>query len=130
MPIKEYIAYKGSCYTIEWYYDESGFSQPFEYLMNLSSDMQKKVFYLFKRMGDIGKINDITKFRNEGDQIYAFKPQPDRFLSFFVKDKVIIISNAFRKKSDKLPINEKLKALRSKEDYLKRSNEGKYYGKE
>ena len=91
--------------------------------------MQKKVFYLFKRMGDIGKINDINKFRNEGDQIYAFKPQPDRFLSFFVKDNVII-TNAFRKKSEKLPINEKLKALRSKEDYFKRSNEGKYYEKE
>jgi len=130
MPTKEYIAYKGTCYSIEWYYDESGYSQPFEYLMNLSSDMQKKAFYLFKRMGDIGKINDITKFRNEGDQIYAFKPQPDRFLSFFVKDKVIIITNAFRKKSDKLPINEKLKALQSKEDYFKRSNEGKYYEKE
>ena len=97
MPIRECIAYKGTCYSIEWYYDESGYSQPFEYLMNLSSDMQKKAFYLFKRMGDIGKINDITKFRNEGDQIYAFKPQPDRFLSFFVKDKVIIITNAFRK---------------------------------
>lgn len=130
MPAKEYIAYEGSCYTIEWYYDEYGYSQLFEYLMNLSPDMQKKVFYLFNRMGDIGKINDITKFRNEGDQIYAFKPQPDRFLSFFVKDKAIIITNAFRKKSDKLPINVKLKALRNKEDYLKRSNEGKYYEKE
>jgi phage-related protein len=130
MPTKEFIAYKGNCCTIEWYYDESGHSQPFEYLMNLSSEMQKKVFYLFKRMGDIGKINDITKFRNEGDQIYAFKPQPDRFLSFFVKDKVIIITNAFRKKSDKLPINEKLKALRNKADYFKRINEGTYYEKE
>jgi hypothetical protein len=81
-------------------------------------------------MGDIGKINDITKFRNEGDHIYAFKPQPDRFLSFFVKDKVIIITNAFRKTSDKLPINEKLKALRCKEDYFKRISKGKYYEKD
>jgi len=33
-----------------------------------------------------GKIFDITKFRNEGDGIYAFKPQPDRFLSFFTME--------------------------------------------
>ena len=130
MKIKEYIAYEGNKYTIEWYYDKSGYSQPLEYLMNLSADMQKKVFHLFKRMGDIAKINDITKFRNEGDQIYAFKPQPDRFLSFFVKNKVIIITNAFRKKTDKLPINEKLKAIKIKNDYLRRMEESKYYEKE
>src|SRR4030042_1729418 len=111
MSNKEYVAYKGIIYTIEWYYNEAGYSQPLDYLNNLNPLMQKKVFSLFKRMADFGKINDITKFRNEGDQIYAFKPQPNRFLSFFMKNKKIIITNAFRKKSDKLPINEKLKAL-------------------
>jgi len=39
---------------------------------------------LFKRIGDFGKISDKTKFRNEKDGIYAFKPQPDRLLSFFL----------------------------------------------
>jgi hypothetical protein len=38
-------------------------------------------------MGDFGKIYDITKFRNEGDGIYAFKPQSDRYLSFFTLGK-------------------------------------------
>lgn len=36
-------------------------------------------------MGEIGKIQDVTKFRKEGDKIYTFKPQPHRFLSFFVE---------------------------------------------
>jgi len=92
-----HVAYKGNYYTVEWYFDEAGKSQPLEYLLKSSPDMQKKLFYLIKRIGDSGKINDITKFRNEGDKIYALKPQPDRFLSFFVKDKKIIITNAFRK---------------------------------
>lgn len=48
-------------------------------------------------MADFGKINDITKFRNEGDTIFAFKPQPERFLSFFVKDNKIIVTNTFKK---------------------------------
>ena len=123
----ERIAYKGAKYTVEWYFNEKGESQPHEYLMNLNSGMQKKVFYLFKRMGDFGIINDTTKFRNEGDQIFAFKPQPDRFLSFFVKDKTIIITNAFRKKTNKLPKNEKQKALKVRKDYHNRVEEGTYY---
>jgi hypothetical protein len=129
MSNKEYVAYKGIIYTIEWYYNEAGYSQPLDYLNNLNPLMQKKVFSLFKRMADFGKINDITKFRNEGDQIYAFKPQPNRFLSFFMKNKKIIITNAFRKKSDKLPNNEKLKAINSREVYFKRIKEGEYYEK-
>lgn len=124
---ENYIAYKGTEYTIEWYFDEKGNSQSKDYLLNLSPSAQRKVFYLFKRMADFGKISDKTKFRNEGDAIFAFKPQPERFLSFFVKDKRIIITNAFRKKTDKLPKNEKEKALKCKADYLKRTKEGKYY---
>ncbi len=59
-------------------------------------------------MGEIGKISDIKKFRNEGDKVYAFKPQPHRFLSFFVQGKKIIVTNAFWKKQDKaciVPLN-------------------------
>ncbi len=127
MSNKDYIAYEGNAFTIEWYYDESGKSQALDYLLKSSPEIQRKLFYLIKRIGDNGKINDITKFRNEGDKIYAFKPQPDRFLSFFVKDKKIIITNAFRKKSDKLPDNEKLKAVKCRMSYLKRNQEGNYY---
>jgi phage-related protein len=127
---KHCIAYEGNFYTIEWYFDESGKSQALDYLMKLNPEKQKKVFYLIKRIGDNGKINDITKFRNEGDKIFAFKSQPDRFLSFFVKDKTIIITNAFRKKTDKLPENEKAKALKYKENYLLRVKEGIYYEEE
>jgi hypothetical protein len=78
-------------------------------------------------MANIGEIRNITKFRYEGDKIYAFKPKPDRFLCFFFSGKKIIISNAFAKKQDKLPTNEKQKALNYKEDYESRIKNGKYY---
>ena len=84
---------------------------------------------LFKRMGDFGKINDITKFRNEGEQIFAFKPQPDRYLSFFHSGKKIIVTNAFMKKADKLPKSEKEKSLARKQDYEQRAKGGSYYEK-
>ncbi len=65
---KEYTAYSGPKYTIEWYFDEKGHSQPSTYFYNLNSRRQDKLMYLFRRMGDFGKILDITKFRNEGTE--------------------------------------------------------------
>lgn len=58
-------------------------------------------------MGEQGKFFDKTKFNYEGDGIYAFKPQPDRYLCFFFKGKKIVVTNAFCKKTQKLPMNEK-----------------------
>jgi len=126
---KDYIAYIGKFFTIEWYFDENGKSQSFEYYEGLSDLQKRKLLVLFKRIGDFGKIHDKTKFNFEGDSIFAFKPQPDRFLSFFVKDKKIIIANGFHKKTQKLPSIEKEKALKYKNDYLKRTSKGTYYGK-
>lgn len=53
----------------------------------------------------------------EGDNIYAFKPQPDRYLCFFFTGKKIIVTNAFQKKSDKLPPNEKATAIKKMVSY-------------
>src|SRR5438105_15852905 len=108
---KEYVAYDGAQFTIEWYYSSKGESQARQYYLERDDSDRIKVLKLFKMMGDIGKISDQTKFRNEGDKIYAFKPQPHRFLSFFVEGKKIIVTNAFWKKKDKLPPGEKERAL-------------------
>ena len=122
-------AYIGNFYTIEWYYDKKGKSQSYEYYLELSDLQKRKLLVLFKRIGDYGKIHDITKFRYEGDSIFAFKPQPDRFLSFFGKEKKIIITTGFKKKSQKLPQDEKIKAINSREDYFNRLLEDTYYEK-
>lgn len=78
-------------------------------------------------MGNIGQIRNKTKFNSEGDKIYAFKPQPHRFLCFFFSGGKIIITNAFHKKTQKLPKGEKDKALKYKDDYELRVNRGDYY---
>ena len=79
---KEYVLYKGEKFTVEWYYTDKNKSQPFEYFNSLDSQQQMKLLYLVKRMADFGKISDKTKFNFEEDGIWAFKPKPDRFLSF------------------------------------------------
>lgn len=127
MSRKEYIAYRGEQFVIEWYYTESDESPALSYYISLQKEQRLKFLHLLKRMGDSGKISDTTKFNYEGDQIYTFKPKPDRFLCFFVKGKKIILTNGFCKKQQKLPSNEKEKALRYKDSYEKRVKDGGYY---
>ena len=127
--MKEYVAYDGQCFTVEWFYNEQGESPALEYFNELSDVQKRKVLMLFKRIGDFGRISDITKFRNEGDKIFAFKPQPDRFLSFFYTGKKIIVTNAFRKKSQKLPEEEKERAQLAMQNYNERILKDEYYEK-
>ena len=123
MDKQDCVVYIGERFTVEWYYDDIGYSQAYEYFLRTSDMQKRKFFILIKRIAEFGRISDITKFRNEGNEIYAFKPQPDRYLSFFIKGRKIIITNGFIKKSDKLPNNEKEKAIKYRNDYLTRFKE-------
>jgi phage-related protein len=130
MAIENPVIYSGSQFVIEWYFDERGESPARDYYRQLSVERQVKFIKLARLMGEVGKIFDTTKFRSEGDQIYAFKPQPDRYLCFFIVGRKIIVTNAFEKKSQKLPVKEKERALRSKKDFEERMKKGAYYEEE
>jgi phage-related protein len=114
------VIYSGEKFTLDWYYDKNGNSIAYDYFLSSTEGLQDKFLILVKKIADFGKIYDITKFRNEGDGIYAFKPQPNRYLSFFTSGRKIIITNGFRKKPDKLPKNEKELAMKYRQDYLER----------
>lgn len=124
---KDYIAWDGELYTIEWYYNTNNKSPAKEYFEDLSVKSKDNLFKLFIKIAAHGSIFDKRKFNFEGDKIFAFKPQPDRFLCFFFEGSKIIVTNAFEKKQDKLPLREKEKALKYKEDYTKRVRGGTYY---
>ncbi|MGZ3633064.1 MAG: type II toxin-antitoxin system RelE/ParE family toxin [Parachlamydiaceae bacterium] len=126
--LKEFVVYEGTEFTIEWYYNKRGKSPAKTYFDGLDRERKLEAFELFMTMAKIGKILNITKFRNEGEGIYAFKPKPDRFLCFFYSGKKIIITNAFEKKQEKLSSIEKKKALTFQKDYKARVKEGTYYG--
>lgn len=115
--------YIGQYFTLEWYYDETGFSQAYQYFLSITQEQRRKFLVLVKRIGDFGTISDKTKFRSEGDKIYEFKPQPDRYLCFFIKGKKIIVTNAFTKKTKKLPEAEKNLCIKFRNDYLRRNKE-------
>jgi len=75
----------------------------------------------------MGKIFNEEKFRYEGNQIYALKTSPDRFLCFFFEGSKVIVTNAYEKKTAKMPPSEKEKSLKAKEDYIKRYKGETYY---
>ena len=124
---ENYTAFEGEEFTVEWYFDNKGKSVALEYFDQLDNKSQIKLLELFELIGNVGEIKNKTKFRSEGDKIYAFKPQPHRFLCFFFMGRKIIVTNAFYKKTDKLPENEKRKALKIKEAYEIRIKRGDYY---
>lgn len=126
--LSKYIAFKGKVYHIEFYYDDKGKCPTKEYMVkNFTASDAKKLEHLLAMMGDGGQIRNKEKFRNEGDKIYAFKPQPHRFLCFFFDGDKVILTNAFKKKQQKLPPAEKERALRYKKDYENRVKKGEYY---
>lgn len=127
--MKQRIAYEGQEFTIEWYFDEKGRSQALEYYNLQSDERKRKTLNLIRLLAEQGKIFDKTKFMYEEDGIYAFKPQPDRYLCFFFKGKKVIITNAFVKKTQKLPNVEKERALRVRDNFEARIKEGTYYEK-
>ncbi|MEQ9301432.1 MAG: type II toxin-antitoxin system RelE/ParE family toxin [Cyclobacteriaceae bacterium] len=128
--MKRYVAFRGEAFQIEWYYDDRGESRALEYAENELSKIEKaRLLLLFERMGEYGMIRDKTKFRSEGDGIFAFKPKPHRFLCFFFKGGKIIITNGFKKRQDELPVQEKKRALAIKQAYEHRTYKGEYYEK-
>jgi len=116
------LIYSGDKFSLEWYYDKNGNSVANEFYLKTDEGLQRKFLVLVKKIGDFGKIYDTLKFRNEGDGIYAFKPQPDRYLSFFTDSKKIIVTNGFKKKTDKLPKIEKKRAMEYRNEYFERKN--------
>ena len=123
----EHIAYAGDTLQIEWYCNLAAKSPALQYYNGMSKQEKIQLFKLFKRLGDSGEIKNKTKFRYEGHHIYAFKPQPERFLCFFFEGKKVIVTNAFKKKQDKLPEGEKEKAKKFRKDYIQRVKNGDYY---
>ncbi len=124
---EKFIAYKGKKLTIEWYYNSRKESEALVYFEELTLDRKKKMGHLLYVLGEMGQIRNKEKFVNEDDQIFAFKPDSDRFLCFFYPGGKVMITNAYEKKSQKMPPREKERALKLKADYIKRCKGGSYY---
>jgi len=100
------VIYEGECFAIMWAIASNGQCQARDYYEALNVADRAKALALFKRMADVGKIYDTTKFNQETKKLYVFKPQPHRFFCFFVKGRRIFIVSAYQKQGDKAPQQE------------------------
>ena len=126
-----YIFYRGKKYQVEFYLDVEGNIKVLEYLDSLPMLVKVKLAALVKLMGDEGRIYDDKKYRivNKKEKIYEFKPLKYRFFNFFYEGGKIIVTNGYRKKSQKVDKKELRKAIKMRSLYIKRERKGEYYGK-
>jgi len=116
------LVYEGEIFRIEFYVDSSGNSPAENWLDELPTKKQQKFIALFVRLGDHGKIWNERKFKHlaDTDQIFEFKVDDSRVLSFFFYGKRLILTTGFTKKSTKTPKRQISKAETYKRDFEKR----------
>ena len=126
---EEYVFYRGEKFQIEFYFNDRGELPAKEYFDATDRQVKVKLLALIKYMGEEGRLFDEGKFRivDKHEKIYEFKPMAERFFNFFYEGKKIILTNAYRKKGQKVDKRELIRAISLKKDYELRVKGGIYY---
>lgn len=126
---EEYVFYQGEKFQIEFYFNEKGELPAKEYFDAADRQVKIKLLALVKYMAEVGRLFDETKFRvvDKQEKIYEFKPMDERFFNSFYEGRKIIITNAYRKKGQKVDKRELDRAIALKKDYDLRVKGGVYY---
>lgn len=126
---EEYVFYQGEKFQVEFYFNEKGELPAKEYFDAADRQVKIKLLALAKYMAEVGRLFDETKFRvvDKQEKIYEFKPMDERFFNFFYEGRKIIITNAYRKKGQKVDKRELDRAIALKKDYDLRVKGGVYY---
>ncbi len=119
---KDFLIYHGTYYTVYFHAEEKSVSSVHDYFEQCDNVTQASLLFLVKRLAEIGRIYDDTKFRIEDKthKIYAFKAQQERFFCFFFIEKTIIVTSAYRKKKQKLDIRALKTAIEIRRKYIMR----------
>ena len=126
-----YIFFQSSRFQVEFYYTRDGKLPAREYFDKADRKVKLKLIALVELLTEKGTLYDKTKYRivDSNERIFEFKPLHDRFFNFFHKGGKIVLTNAYRKQSQKLDRKALAKAIEIKKDYERRVKEGSYYEK-
>ena len=126
---EEYIFYRGEKFQVEFYFNEKGELPAKEYFDAVDRQVKIKLLALVRYMAENGRLFDESKFRivDKQEKIYEFKPMAERFFNFFYEGKKVILTNAYRKKGQKVNDRELARAINLKKDYELRVKGGGYY---
>jgi phage-related protein len=116
------LVYDGEIFRIEFYVAASGIVPAEEWLDGVTEKQQQKFAALFVRLGDHGKIWNEQKFKHltGTNQVFEFKVDDGRILSFFFFGRRLILTHGFTKKSAKTPKGEIERAESYKKDFEER----------
>ncbi len=96
-----------------------------EFLDSLSDKKVERVLWVFRIVSELTRIpKQYFKKLQSSDDIWEVRVKIGndtfRFLGFFDGAKLIVLTNAFAKKSQKVPRKEIKLAMQRKQDYLRR----------
>ena len=108
---------------IELMESSNGKCEALEFIEKQNDKTQRKIEYVFKLIEDI-EVVPKEYFKKLLGHIYEIRVQSGnnifRFLSFFHKGDLVIVTHGFQKKTRKTPSREVEKAEKLREEYLER----------
>ena len=121
--MRDSLIHAGKKLQVEFYCKRNGEMPAKKYLESLPDNTQAKLLALARWISDDGQIHDKEKFRivNKRARIFEFKPYKYRFFSFFIEKGKLIITNGYKKESQKVSKKDLSIAIKYKQDYLSRS---------
>ena len=118
---------------IEFYEDRHGFSEVWNWLEDLrikgrsvkdARIQYKQVLYSIQLLADNGTMLPDTIVKHLDEDIWELRPENNRVLFFFKgKGCGYVLLHHFRKKTQKTPIREIIKAKAERDDYLQRNKD-------
>lgn len=118
---------------IEFYEDRHGFSEVWNWLEDLrikgrsvkdARIQYKQVLYSIQLLADNGTMLPDTIVKHLDEDIWELRPGNNRVLFFFKgKGYGYVLLHHFRKKTQKTPIREIIKAKAEQDDYLQRNKD-------
>ncbi len=108
--MSERVAYAGSKVIIEFAELPDGRMPAFDFFDQQERRCQARLYALFQRLGEAGRIHNERQFKKLEGAFWEFKADRVRLICSFAGNRLVILTNGFNKKSRKTPGNELVRA--------------------
>lgn len=113
-------------FNVEFFEKEDGSRPAEEFILSQDTKMRAKIFRILDLLAEKGYELREPYSKPLGDGIFEVRAKQGsditRVLYFFVKNKTIILTNGFVKKTQKTPIEEIITAKNNRREYEKRKD--------
>ena len=120
-------------YKVVFYEDSQGHSELYEQILELAAKSKnnkdariqhKQIFFYIELLKNQGSNLPTNISKHLQENIYELRPGNNRVLYFFYINDTYVLLHMFRKKTQKTPKSETEKAIKERNDFLKRKGGG------